>query len=272
MNTTTTKWRAPLWFGICIPAMICFLLVSSASSAESTNHMELLLASLTATNGTAEYTNAVVVFQHPDNATLRLIMAEVDYIGSLEKKEDYAGAADRIFALRRAFELAGTNLEPLLPELRSKFLSGESVGASGWALVTMGENAWPILIQGLTNVNSRVQLAAVEAVASAKGTNAAVALPVLERLLAEKSPLLRIQTLDTIGKLEVETKLKTPLLIRAVENETNITAKCIAIKGLANLAELNENAIKVLQRAQKDDNKSVRAAAAIALQPKNVVK
>jgi hypothetical protein len=241
------------------------LLACGVKCTNSDSHIQALLEPLALTNkASIDYTTAVARFQHPDRQTLQLIKVEIKSIGDLERKQNYLEAANRTLSLRKAFEIAGTNLAPLLPDFGSEFLSGDSVGASGWALVTIGGDAWLTLLQGLTNTNLRVQLCAVEAMPYANGTNAALALPFLESFLTNKSDILRIQSVDAIGQLAVDVKGKTNSLLHTMEVDTNITVRCMAIKALGRLGN-SENVIAILQQASKDKNASVRYAATTML-------
>jgi len=209
-------------------------------------------------------TNDLAKLKSPDVQTLRLIMVEIQDIGRLEQKQLFVDAANRIYPLRKAFEIMGTNLVPLLPALRAEFLSGKSIGASGWALVFMGENGWPVLRQGLTNTNERVQLCSLEAMPYIKGTNAWLALPSLTSLLTNNLDIVRMQAVAAVGKADVNSGEKIRLLLGVLDVETNYTVKCIAIKQLEPFVD-DAKVVSILERLSKDRNVSVRYNASNAL-------
>jgi HEAT repeat protein len=247
-------------------ALMFIVLTWEGQRLDAQTSIRPLLDSLAATNHvSSQYTNVVAKFKHPDSNMLRLIEGEVQDIGRLEKQQRYSEASDRIYMLREALLIAGTNLVPLRPKLETSFLSGNSIGASGWALVAIGPYGYPTLLCGITNVNARVRAAAVEAMPYVKGTNALKALSLLETL-SNEPPTLHIQVIDSISKLDVNNDLKRIKLLQFAESETNVTAKCIAIKCIGQLGIDDAGIIEFLKQASKDANESVRYSANVALQ------
>ena len=245
--------------------LLAILLLVSVSAYSSSQIQDLLDPLTDETNeGSVAYTNAVARLKTPDTQTLQVIMREVQDIGVLERKQSFDEAGNRTFVLRKAFEIMGTNLTPLLPQLRSEFLSGNSIGASGWALIAVGADGWCVLRQGLTNVNLRVELASLESMPYVKGTNAWLALPSLRTLLTNELYVVRTQCIMAIGQTDLNPEAKIKLITHALEAETNFTVKCFAIKELEQFGN-NTNVMPIIEQMKNDDNASVRNTASNVL-------
>jgi hypothetical protein len=250
----------------CICIAVLAILLNGAERVHSDTPIQNLLGSLDleSNNASIDYTNAVMKLAHPDSNTLKAILDEVMAVGTLERMQKWDEFGDRLFRLSKAFDRMGTNLTPLLSDLEVEFLSGDSVSASGRALLKIGGDAWTPLRQGLTNENSRVQLCAVETMAYAEGTNAVLALPFLRGFLTNDTENIQVQTVVTIGRMGIDIKTKKTLLIQSIENVTNVTSKCMGLKAPGGMGK-DEDVITILKRASKDTNPTVRHTAAESL-------
>jgi DNA-binding Lrp family transcriptional regulator len=261
--------------------------VCCAQSDHRNPRVEALLAPLGAATDSSVYLSKgqsskdhkemVEKLEKADIQTLRLLMDEVTNIGVLEKNEStgLSGiSAYRAYRINEAFQIVGTNAAPLLPELKSEFLSGKSIYASESGLLAIGEDGWSILFQGLTNSNLRVQIATAAIMSLATGTNVSVAFPYLSHFATNYSTPseLRISAVESIVDLTVAPKTKLPILIQAVKGDTNIEIRCEAIKEIGRLGIYNEEVQKCLERAGKDQNEHVRVAVETALQELNAAK
>ena len=251
---------------------------SHASGYQNTNEEALLeqiqpLGGQVPDKSSASYEDAFIKLRHPNAQTLQLLMDEVTNIGVLEKRHSYSSqeAADRIYRIRQAFDVVGTNAAPLFPDLKAEFLSGKSVSASALGLLAIGDDGWPVLLGGLTNTNPRVRLAAVNAMRCAKETNASLAFPYLCDFATNslESSLLRREAAESIEGIGVDPQLKIPVLIYIGKSDSDFSIRCMAIQAIGQTGVYDNDVRKFLEQASKDKNHYVRLAVETALKELN---
>jgi len=282
MKLTLQRVAFLVWLAMLFLPQVC-----RAQSDHRNPEVEALLAPLgTATDSsvylskdqsTKGYREMVERLTKADTQTLRLLMDEVTNINVLEKSEPtgLSGiSAYRAYRINQAFQIVRPNTAPLLPELKSEFLSGKSVYASECGLLAIGKDGWSILLQGLTNSDLRVQTAAVAIMSLATATNASIAFPHLSNFATNYSTPseLRISAVESIVDLAVTPKSKLPILIHVVTGDTNVEIRCEAIKEIGRLGIYNEEVRTCLEETGKDQNKYVRLAVQTASQELNATK
>jgi hypothetical protein len=192
----------------------------------------------------------------PDAKTLQILAAEIEIIPVLQKQQR-SNTWERERRIREAFKVLGTNGAPLIPRLASDFLTGLNPGDSGWALVHIGHEAWPVLLQGLTSSIPQVRNSAVEAVGYTGSETAQAALPQVLAFLTNASAPLRGIAASTLGRLAVDSQaVVSPLVDRAAQ-DSDAVVRLAAVKSLGRLGTTNTNVIQALQRVselEKDED------------------
>ena len=216
-----------------------------------------------------KYKRMVSQLQNADSDTLQLLMSEVTNIGALNKTNILlrGKAQFRAFRLGKAFAIIGTNAAPLLSKLRNQFLSGNAWAAE-CGLLYIGEDAWPVLLQGLTNSNVQVQLAAMDAMHYAQHTNAVLAFPYLSEILTNRfaSSLVRSAAEASLVQLAVDPKLKVPVWVQMGGVVTNEIDKRVAISQIWHAGVINKEVREFLDESSHDSDERTRSLATKVLQ------
>jgi hypothetical protein len=271
-------------FQVIIPMSVAIFLapfVCRAQSDHQSSDVEALLAQLgAATNfstayvtpdtSSRDYKRMVDQLRAASPKTLRLLMEEVTNISVLEKGHIYITNGDlayRAYRLSEAFKIAGTNAAPLFPELRSEFLSGRSAWGAECGLSFVGSDAWPVFLQGLTNSEQRVQVAAMSGISEAPSSDALAALPYLCGFATNQSkpPEFRDFADRCIGTSHIKPQAKVPSLVKIGETETNWEIKVTIIYFIGEYGGGNKEARDFLERTSKDKNRWVRSMSEKAL-------
>ena len=218
-----------------------------------------------------KYKEMVSKLRNPNSGALQLLMEEVTNIGVLEKKGKSGkllgmtgDALYRYNRIYKAFQIAGTNAEPLFSQLTNEFLTGRSVYASQAGLLAIGTNtSMPVFIQGLTSSLPRVQVASAAVLRRSKGTNALSALPYLFGFATNRSAPeeLRFISVQSLAQSGISPEVKIPALIQITQVDTNYVFKCLAIEGIGNIGVSNKLIHRFLEQEMKDSNRVVRLAA-----------
>jgi hypothetical protein len=212
-----------------------------------------------------------------DHKVLQSLMDEVTNVGVLEKSQPLGLSgtfAYRVYRVSEAFQIAGTNANSLFPALKEGFLSGTSVYASEGGLLAVGGDAWPALLEGLTNSNPRVRVASIASMRLAVGTNAIHAFPYLSRVatnyssnsssVSDEASLFRLAAAQSLCGLAVESQVKLPILIHIANAEPDNSIRCIAILAIGKLGTYNDEVRELLRLASEDQNEKIRLAASTA--------
>ena len=273
-----------------ILASVTLLLLPRLCGAQSDDRspdVETLLAPLGAATNSSVYDppdessrdyKRMVDRLHKANAkTLRLLMEEVTNVGALEKGHIYiklneGNLAYRAFRLGQAFKIAGTNAAPLFPELTGEFLSGKSAWGAECGLLFIGDDAWPVFLQGLTNSDQRVQVAAMSGISYAPPDDALPALSYLCRFATNQSEPFSFRQFAerSIGDSHINPQFKVPALIKVGESETNWFNKGVIIYFIGEYGNGIKDARIFLEQTSKDTNRVVRAASEKALRELDV--
>lgn len=218
---------------------------------------------------TKAYKNMEQRLKNADTTVLKLLMEEVANIGFLQQTQHSLAptTAYRTYRLYEAFQIVGTNATPIFSQLTNEFVSGKSAWGAGCGLMAVGEKGWLVLIQGLTNSNAKVQLAALDAMHHAQRTDAILAFPHLAQLATNSfvSHTIRREAEHSMVGLDVNPQMKIPVLLNIAETATNVFDKLAAIAAFKLNNITNAEVLSFLEQASHDENKRVRHTSIMVL-------
>lgn len=217
---------------------------------------------------------AEILRRYGTNA-LPLLMAEVREIGRIQARNPGA-AMDRKLQLMAAFKALGPMAEPLVPELIAEFRAARSLGIVPYALEMTGtEEAHRALIEGLTNANRQIRVAAIASIGSLKRhpVRARQAVPPLLQALKDRCGVVRSLAVQMLGYLRADGETVVPWLLEVAETDPDAVIRAAAISSIERFGAVPQDAKARLERiAREDRDEHVRKLAGRAMQSVNEIR
>jgi hypothetical protein len=162
-----------------------------------------------------------------------------------------------------AFLATGTNLVPALPTLTNMLFHTKAPFISGMALVGIGSEGVPFLLEALTNREFRLRLAAAS-VLGQEQINLNQVVPALLERLADSNPVVVETAIISLGELHSHPEIVVPALITNYSN-TNQSVRTMVLISLMEFQTNAKAAIPLLRSATIDSDLQVRTLASNAL-------
>ncbi len=123
--------------------------------------------------------------------------------------------AEVVYAARKALEDLGPDAAPAIPQLAQMLGDGPTCNSAAWALVKIGTNALPVLIEALTNGNKYSRLEVAGAISSLRDA-AAEAVPALVQCIGDEDSGVRGNAIASLQAIPRRPDLAVPALIAAL--------------------------------------------------------
>ena len=182
-----------------------------------------------------------------------------EWISDLESTD-----ADAVKAARLALKELGPLAAPAIPQLAQMLYSDRTANRAAFALVDIGTNSLPFLIEALQNGNRSARLEAALAVGEFRGAGEA-AVPALVACMKYDDDSVRVNAIGALQSIPKRPDIAVPALIECLADQ-DASGRATAATVLLKYGASAEPAVPALLRAAREDSDPhVRERAAMAL-------
>jgi RNA polymerase sigma factor (sigma-70 family) len=203
------------------------------------------------TNGPIHRSPLVAPEPPPQEKTLN------DWVSDLESTNN-----DVIQAARKALADLGPEAAPAIPRLAQMLGSGHTCNSAAWALVKIGTNSLPVLLDALTNGNTFARLEVAGAIGWFREAGAE-AVPGLVECMKDDDPGVRMNAIGTLQAIPKMPDIAVPALIACLSDpDASVRQSTTTVLEKYGKVEADTTIPLLVQAARQDPNPRIRDRAA----------
>ena len=165
-------------------------------------------------------------------------------------------------AARKALKDRGTESAPAIPQLAQMLNNGRTCNSAAWALVNIGTNSLPVLLDALTNGNKYSRLEVAGSIGWLREA-AEQAVPGLVEYLKYDDPLVRANAIASLQSITARPDIAVPALVACLSDlDAGVRGNAITVLEKYGKAEASTTIAILVEAAGQDQNPLVRFRAA----------
>jgi hypothetical protein len=170
--------------------------------------------------------------------------------------------AEVVHAARRVLKDLGPDAAPAIPQLAQMLNDGRTCNSAAWALVDIGTNSLPVLLDALTNGNKYSRLEVAGSLGSLREA-AEQAVPGLVECMKYDDPGVRANAIASLQMFTARPDIAVPALVACLSDpDTRAHGNATTVLENYGRVEAKTTIAILAQAATKDQNQLVRLRAA----------
>jgi hypothetical protein len=166
--------------------------------------------------------------------------------------------AEVVYAARQALKDLGPDAVPAIPQLAQMLNNGRTCNSAAWALVDIGTNSLPVLLDALTNGNRYARLDVAGAIGWFREAGQG-AVPGLVECMKYDDPLVRANAIASLQSITARPDIAVPALVACLSDpDAGVRGSATTVLEKYGKVEANTTIAILVEAAGQDQNPLVR--------------